>query len=119
MREGTDKARVLTFKSKYVNLILSGRKRATIRLGRHRIYEKTILIVSRGRPVALARVDGVIVKKVRELTEEDAKDDGLSNLINLFRELRSIYGDFTLDDDVTVIRFSLIKVLRGSNYIAT
>ncbi|MFP3265812.1 MAG: ASCH domain-containing protein [Acidilobus sp.] len=104
---------VLTFKRKYLNLILSGRKRSTIRLGSFQVRGKYLKVVSSGRPVAVVQVDRVIHKKVKELTDEDARLDGFKGLPELFRELRSIYGDFLLDDDVTIITFTLRRVLEG------
>lgn len=103
---------MLTVKRRYVRLILSGRKTSTIRLGSLQVRSRYLKVVSSGRPVAVVRVEEVIHKKVKDLTDEDAELDGFNGLTELFRELRSIYGDFMLDDDITIIRFSLVKVLE-------
>jgi len=103
--------RRLKFKKRYLQMILEGRKRSTIRLGRLVLRDRLLTIVGDGRPIALARVDEVIYKKVRELTDEDARVDGFRGLIDLFRELRRIYGDFGLEDDVTIIRFTVLRRL--------
>lgn len=100
---------MLTFKKRYVDLILSGRKRSTIRLGNLYVKGKYIKAVSSGRVVAVVQVERVVHKKVKDITDEDARLDGFKGLPELFRELRSIYGDFLLDDDVTIITFSLVK----------
>jgi Uncharacterized conserved protein len=99
--------RRLKFKKRYLQMILEGRKRSTIRLGRLVLRDRLLTIVGDGKPIALARVDEVTYKKVRELTDEDARVDGFRGLIDLFRELRRIYGDFGLEDDVTIIRFTV------------
>jgi hypothetical protein len=99
---------MLTFKKRYVDLILSGRKRSTIRLGNLYVKGKYIKAVSSGRVVAVVQVERVVHKKVKDITDEDARLDGFKGLPELFRELRSIYGDFLLDDDVTIITFSLV-----------
>jgi len=103
--------RRLKFKKRYLQMILEGRKRSTIRLGRLVLRGRLLTIVGDGKPIALARVDEVIYKKVRELTDEDARVDGFRGLIDLFRELRRIYGDFGLEDDVTIIRFTVLRRL--------
>ena len=110
---GEERPQRLVFRKKYVELLLSGRKRTTIRLGKVRIRSRVVVIAQGQTPVALARVEEVRYKKVRDLTEEDAREDGFKNLIELFRELRSIYGDFSLDDDITIVRLSIIKRLNG------
>jgi len=101
--------RRLKFKKRYLQMIIEGRKRSTIRLGRLVLRDRLLTIVGDGKPIALARVDEVIYKKVRELTDEDARVDGFRGLIELFRELRRIYGDFGLEDDVTIIRFTVLR----------
>jgi len=103
--------RRLKFKKRYLQLIIEGRKRSTIRLGRLVLRDRLLTIVGDGGPIALARVDEVIYKKVRELTDEDARVDGFRGLIDLFRELRRIYGDFSLEDDVTIIKFTVLRRL--------
>ena len=103
--------RRLKFKKRYLQMILEGRKRSTIRLGRLVLRDRLLTIVGDRGPIALARVDEVIYKKVRELTDEDARVDGFRGLIELFRELRRIYGDFSLEDDVTIIRFTVLRRL--------
>lgn len=103
--------RTLRFKKRYLRLILEGRKRSTIRLGRLEVRHRVVTIVGDRGPVALARVEEVVHKKVHDLTDEDARADGFSGLPELFRELRKIYGDFDLDDDITIIRLSIIKRL--------
>ncbi|MGC9210090.1 MAG: ASCH domain-containing protein [Acidilobus sp.] len=103
--------RTLKFKKRYLEKVLEGRKRSTIRLGRVVVRDRIVTIVGDGRPVALARIDEVIYKKVKDLTDEDARLDGFKGLAELFRELRKIYGDFTLEDDITILRFTLLKRL--------
>ncbi len=108
--------RQLTIKSRYVRLVLEGRKRSTIRLGNLAVNSKYVKVVSSGRPIAIVRVDSVVHKKVKDLTDEDAVYDGFRGLPELFRELRSIYGDFTLEDEITIIRFSLVRTLVPGGY---
>ena len=60
-----------------------------------------------------------------ELTNEDAKLDGFSDVKGLLRELNRIYGELYGDDEVTIIGFEVtkrfedgipLKWLKGLNY---
>ncbi|BEP16973.1 ASCH domain-containing protein [Pyrofollis japonicus] len=105
--------RHLMVKGEYVGDILSGKKRATIRLGRVRVKYDELIIHGGGRPVAKVRVTNVAYKKVRDLTDEDARKDGFSNLNELLDALRKAYGEINPDDIVTVIEFEVIQDLSS------
>ncbi len=98
-------------KGEYVDDILSGRKRATIRLGRVKVKYDELIVHGGGRPVAKVRVVNVTYKKVKELTDEDAKKDGFRNVNELLRALQRAYGRISPDDVVTIIEFELIQNL--------
>jgi hypothetical protein len=105
-------------KGKFAKLILEGRKTTTIRLGRVIPKAREIIIHSEGRPIAEAVITNVIYKKVKELTEEDAKHDGYESLDELLKDLKNMYGtDIKPDDEVTIIEFSVVK--RFDNIDAT
>jgi len=98
-------------KGKYVDMILSGQKTATIRLGLVKPKYKEMIVHGGGRPVAKIMITKVTYKKVRELTEEDAIKDGFSSLRELLEELRKVYPEITNDDWVTVIEFRVVQRL--------
>ena len=102
----------LMIKSKFAEDILNGRKRATIRLGKVEARSKEFYIHSGGRIIARARLKSIRYKKVRELTDEDAKIDGLSSRQELIDELRNYYGDISDDDTVTIIEFEILEKLN-------
>lgn len=58
---------------------------------------------------ALARINKVVVKRVSELSDEDAKLDGFNSREELIRALRRIYGDVKDSDFVTVVHFEVVK----------
>ncbi len=103
--------RHIMVKGKYVDLILSGKKKSTIRLGRWIPKYEEVTFHGGGRPFAIARITNVTYKKFSELTEEDAKKDGLSSLDELKNELKRVYGDINEDDWVTIIDFEVKKRL--------
>ena len=103
--------RHLMVKGEYVNKILKGIKRATIRLGIVKPRYNEIIIHGGGRPVAKVRITKVKYKRLNELTEEDAKMDGFNSLEELLQHLRKAYGNVSSNDIVTIIEFEVLKRL--------
>jgi len=98
-------------KGKYVEKILDGRKRATVRKGLVKTKYPEIIIHGGGRPVAKARIKAVTHKRVGELTDEDARLDGFNSRDELIRELRRVYGELSEEDWVTIIEFEVVQRL--------
>jgi len=105
--------RHLMVKGEFVDDILSGRKRTTIRLGRVHVKHNELIIHGGGRPVAKVRVTNIVYKRVSELTDEDAVKDGFRNRKELLEALRQMYGEFRDDDYVTIIEFEVIQDLSS------
>ena len=114
--------------SAYKQKILRGDKVTTIRYGSYEAKpgsEVYLVVTPSDTAVARVRITRVERKKVRELTNEDAKLDGFSGVRELLRELSRIYGELYGDDEVTVIGFEVVKRfddgiplkwLKGLNY---
>jgi len=114
--------------SAYKSRILRGDKVTTIRYGSYEAKpgsEVYLVVTPSDTAIAKVRITKVERKKVRELTNEDAKLDGFSDVKELLRELNKIYGDLYGDDEVTVIGFEVVKTfkdgiplkwLKGLNY---
>ena len=114
--------------SAYKSRILRGDKITTIRYGDYEAKpgsEIYLVVTPSDTAIAKARITKVERKKVRELTNEDAKLDGFSDVKELLRELNKIYGELYGDDEVTIIGFEIIrhfddgiplKWLKGLNY---
>ena len=66
-------------------------------------------LTSNGERFALAKVKKVVVKRVRELTDEDAIRDGFKSRNELISALKRIYGDIRDDEFVTVVHFEIVK----------
>lgn len=105
--------RYIMTKGRFAKLILDGIKTTTIRLGKVIPKCSEVIIHSEGRPIAEAKIKSVVYKRVRELTEEDAKRDGYSSLQELIEDLRNMYNvNIRLDDVVSIIEFEVIKKLN-------
>ncbi len=111
---------VLNFYSTiFADQLKRGRKTATIRLGdkSHKYRKNQAVLVTIGyqhsprEKVFLAVIDSVEVKRVKELSPRDIEHDNpefrrTDEMVNF---LEQIYGrGVTLDDTVTVVRFSQI-----------
>ena len=105
--------RHLMLKKRYADKLLSGEKRATIRLGIVRLKYPELIVHSGGRPVAKVRVRNIRVKKAGELTDEDARLDGFQTREELLEELRRVYGSISSEDPVTIIELELVKKIEG------
>ena len=100
----------INFDEEYVEAIRSGEKVTTVRRGIKsypvgRIVELTVNY----RPFARARVDKVVVKRVKELSDEDARRDGFSSRDELIKALKRIYGNINEEEFVTVVHFTVVE----------
>ncbi len=100
----------INFDAEYVRPIIRGEKVTTIRKGIKsypvgRIVDLTVNYT----PFARARVEKVVVKRVSELTDEDARRDGFSSKDELIKALRKIYGDIKDNDFVTIVHFVVVE----------
>ncbi len=101
----------INFDPEYVFDILEGKKVTTVRRGikSYPVGKIVELTVSNSKPFALAKVKKVVVKRVKELSDEDAVRDGFRNRDELLAALRRIYGDIKGDEFVTVVHFEVVK----------
>lgn len=104
--------KTLVFKKEYGRSIILGRKTSTIRLSSS-VRKGDVVDVRVGDiHVGRAIIEDVITKKISELTDEDAKDDGFKNREDLLNELRKIYGKQRIRDDteIKLIKFRLLDL---------
>lgn len=99
--------RTLKFKKKYREMIISGRKRATLRKEADFDLGDIVILEVGGERIGEAVIKGVEEVSVEELNDEIAREDGFENLHELLEELRSIYGEEILAGGVKLklIRF--------------
>ncbi|WP_456468975.1 ASCH domain-containing protein [Archaeoglobus sp.] len=91
----------LEFKRKYADLLLSGKKRITIRNWTNLKAGDEVYVHCGGKIIGKAKISAVERKKISELTDEEARLDGFSSREDMLEELERIgYGD-----EVYVIRF--------------
>ncbi|MEB3780518.1 MAG: ASCH domain-containing protein [Desulfurococcales archaeon] len=103
--------RHLMIKGEHADKLLRGIKETTIRLGVVKPKYDEVIIHGYGRPLAKAKIVSVRVKKVKELTIDDARRDGFKSVEELLDALESAYGKIREDDPVTIITLKVIKRL--------
>jgi len=103
----------LQFLKKYKNALLSGEKRVTIRITKPNLRKGDIFIAHcGGKVIGKFKVTDVYVKKLRDITDEEAKLDGFSSKEELIRELKNYYKNLNEDKEVVVIRFEPIEIFK-------
>jgi len=101
----------LMMKGKYAEMILSGKKTTTIRPGKVVAKTKEFFIHAGGRIIARAILEDMKYKRLKNITDEDAKLDGFSSKEELKRELKGFYPGIKEHDWVTIIKFRVVERL--------
>ncbi|MCS7143623.1 MAG: ASCH domain-containing protein [Archaeoglobaceae archaeon] len=99
----------INFESEFIQPILKGIKKTTIRKGiRSYPVGRVVELTVDSKTFAFARVKKVIVKRISELSDMDAKLDGFRDKEELLNALKKIYGEIDDSDFITVVHFELI-----------
>jgi hypothetical protein len=100
----------INFDAEYVDSILQGRKITTVRKGvKSYPVGKTVELTVNYKPFAKAKVTKVVVKRVKELTDDDAIRDGFESKEQLLNALKRIYGEVNENDLVTIVHFEVLE----------
>ncbi len=99
------KWKVLKFRRKYKDKIVSGEKTSTIRLETRLKPGDTVLVIAGSETIGTAKILGVTDRKFKDLTEEDAGLDGFRSLQELRAELKDIYGPLNEETTLKLVRF--------------
>lgn len=104
--------KALVFKKEYGRSLVLGKKTTTVRL-RSNLREGEVVDVRVGDVhVGRAYIENVITKRVCELSDVDALNDGFRSREDLISELKKIYGKSRITDDteVKIIKFRLLSI---------
>ena len=99
----------LRFKDKYLDKVLRGEKRVTLRLGIVMPSRQLVYILSGDRVYGEAVIESVQYRRISELDPLTLREEGVSNVEELVDELRELYGDVKPSDVVSVIRFRVLR----------
>jgi len=108
-RLGTTQPPQLRLRAEYLRLVRLGEKRSTIRKGKRDI-KLGLLLLESGTDRQVVNVTLVRHCLVKDLTIEDAQDDGFADIESLLAELLSIYSNLEGFHYVTVIKFDTMVV---------
>ncbi|RLE63868.1 MAG: ASCH domain-containing protein [Thermoprotei archaeon] len=97
------------FSKKYWDLLISGRKKATIRIGDLGLKPGDEAFVHCGGYVlGRVKIEKVVRKRLRELTDEDARKDGFKDKDALIKALKKHYPNIGAKTVLTIIEFEWI-----------
>lgn len=103
---------MVLFKKRLLKLVLQGQKTQTRRLHRHRLRTGKIYQLKDnyyGRAQGFIKIKRRFDQRLGDMTEEEARAEGVKDLAD-FRELwKSINGDFNPNKVVTVYEFELAE----------
>ena len=92
----------------FIEQVRKGKKTSTIRPG-VKALNPGLLILSSDRDSTTVRIVEITVKKLSELTHDDARREGMRSVRVLRESLRSIYPKLRPNSTVTVIRFDSLS----------
>lgn len=100
----------LNFDPEFIQKILSGTKRTTVRRGiKSYPVGKVVELTANESSFALAKIKKVVVKRLSEISEEEAKLDGFESREELIKKLREIYGEISDREFFTVVHFEVVS----------
>ena len=102
----------LKFRERYKEALLSGRKRTTLRRDTKLKPGDRVTVRAGNERIGEALITEVEDIAVEELTDHHAKEDGFTNLEELLRELKSIYGRDVLKKG-TKLKLIRFRMERG------
>ena len=100
--------RRIRFSEGYVDLIRTGGKRITFRAGRRRFRPGEIVDGECAEGITiLLRITGCETKRLREVTEEEAKADLFESREVVLEGMRKFYPEMTWETEISLIRFEV------------
>lgn len=111
--------KVLRITGKFKEKIVKGEKRITIRIpGKGRFKEgETIRIDCGDKILGKAVIKKIYRKKIKEISEEEIRKDGLKDRNQLIRVLRKLYRKkINPDTEVEIIEFEIKEILEEDFY---
>ena len=98
------------FKEKFIPLILTGRKKTTIRIKKLcKVGDVVDILDENGNFISKAIITNIKIRRYSELTFTDAVLDGFKDLNELRYILKNIYGYIKRDQRLYIYYFKLIK----------
>jgi hypothetical protein len=100
--------RCIRFSAGYVDLIRTGGKKITFRAGRRRFRPGEMVEGKCAEGVILPlRITGCVTKPLKDVSEEEARDDLFECREVILEGMRKFYPRMTWDTEITLIRFEM------------
>ncbi|MGB9886282.1 MAG: ASCH domain-containing protein [Moorellales bacterium] len=108
---------MLLFKPEHAELIVSGRKTQTRRLGRKRWKVGSVhqcRTSRRAKPFALVRITGVRRERLGDISEEDVRREGYGSVEAYRKAFERVYGFWDPEAEVWVVDFEPVENPAGA-----
>jgi len=99
----------LRFKEEYLERVLRGEKRVTIRRGIVHVTRQLVYVVCCDKIFGEAIIDKVEYTKLNSINSYIMRQEGVSNMEELLNEIKKLYPNIKLNDNITIIYFTLIR----------
>jgi hypothetical protein len=121
-REPTFTLRVVKFGEGLLMPTLREEKQMTLRKYRpeaHQFKKGDLFIGSfeEGLDVVLHATADTEVKTFRELTDEEAQEDGFLDTADALEKMKKYYPDLTGDTKLGIIRFEIVEIIKGIPWV--
>ncbi len=103
---------VIRFRPEYLDKVLKGEKRVTLRLGIVRPRFGEVLIACGDRAYGLCEIESMEVTSIDKIDERIVKMEGFRSRDELLKALRSLYPEVSEQDLVTIIKFRVSKIFQ-------
>lgn len=101
----------LRFRASHLPAVRDGSKRVTLRFNDPVQVGPALLVFEGDDEVTLpGRITSTVAKAVRDISDEDAQEDGFADAAAVLPGLRDYYPDLSSDDYVVFVRFDVHEV---------
>ena len=94
----------IRFAPEYLDLLLTGKKNTTVRLG-IQIYSLGLVELTDGSRSISRDIGRLVVTSLGRLSQQDAANDGFASTDELLQALRRFYPEITPESVITVVHF--------------
>ncbi len=104
---------VIRFRPEYLDRVLSGSKRVTVRLGIVRPRFGEVLITCGNLVYGVGEIESFEIYRIDQLPENIVREEGFKSKSELLNALRQLYPEIKDTSFVTVIRFKVKKIFKN------
>ena len=101
--------------SRDLRLVRSGKKTCSVRLGTAGVATESLELTDGKESIRVHVLEVETGRVFHELSDRDARADGLSSLETLEKDLRRFYGEIDPEQPMTIIKFAFMQPQADSD----